>query len=137
MKQREVMNVIKLMCNELAIPIVGVGTSEAVRVLHHDAQHSSRFDIAKLPRWELNQDFQRFLAGLELILPLRKPSKIHRAEIAQAIHLATAGILGDVHRLLVECSIQAIRSSTETITKDIIESKTWSRSAAGVREISL
>lgn len=46
-KQREVMNAIKLLCNELVIPVVGVGTEDAVRVLHHDPQHSSRFDCCR------------------------------------------------------------------------------------------
>jgi hypothetical protein len=41
-KQRETMNAIKLLCNELMIPIVGVGTQDAVRVLHSDPQHASR-----------------------------------------------------------------------------------------------
>jgi len=52
-KQREVMNAIKFMCNELAIPIVGVGTREAVAVLHTDPQHASRFEVSALPIWEL------------------------------------------------------------------------------------
>lgn len=68
-KQREVMNAIKLLCNELAIPIVGVGTREAVRVLHTDPQHASRFDVMSLPIWDLNQDFQRLLAGFEKVFP--------------------------------------------------------------------
>ena len=42
-KQSEVMNTIKLLCNELQIPIICVGTREAVNVLHTDPQHASRF----------------------------------------------------------------------------------------------
>jgi len=61
-KQREAMNALKLLCNELAIPIVGIGTHEAVRVLHTDPQHASRFDVLKLSLWPLDKEFQRLLA---------------------------------------------------------------------------
>ena len=50
-QQRQVMNAIKMLCNELQIPIVGVGTRDAIRVLHTDPQHASRFDVAELPTW--------------------------------------------------------------------------------------
>ena len=53
--QRQVMNAIKMLCNELQIPIVGVGTKDAIRVLHTHPQHASRFDVAELPTWKLDQ----------------------------------------------------------------------------------
>lgn len=136
-KQREVMNAIKLMCNELAIPIVGVGTREAVRVLHTDPQHASRFDVVALPTWELNQDFQRLLAGFEKILPLQKPSKLHQPELATRIHTISGGNLGDLHRLLIACATDAIHQGREQIDKSIIENNAWVRPSRGIREVSL
>ena len=61
--QRQVMNAIKMLCNELQIPIVGVGTKDAIRVLHTHPQHASRFDVAELPTWKLDQviDWQSWL----------------------------------------------------------------------------
>ena len=53
--QRQVMNAIKMLCNELQIPIVDVGTKDAIRVLHTYPQHASRFDVAELPTWKLDQ----------------------------------------------------------------------------------
>jgi hypothetical protein len=134
-KQREVMNAIKLLCNELAIPIVGVGTREAVRVLHTDPQHASRFDVLSLPAWQLNQDFQRLLASFEKILPLQKPSRLHQPELASLFHTISGGNLGDLHRLLVECARDVIHSGTEQITRSTVESKAWVRPTRGVREI--
>lgn len=134
-KQREVMNVLKLLCNELAIPIVGVGTREAVRVLHTDPQHASRFDVMTLPLWELNQDFQRLLAGFEKVLPLKKPSKLHQPEFATLLHTISEGNTGNLHRLLVECATEAIKSGKEQIDKPIIESKSWLRPTRGIREL--
>ena len=135
-KQREVMNAIKLLCNELAIPIVGVGTREAVRVLHTDPQHASRFDVMTLPLWELNLDFQRLLAGFEKVLPLKKPSKLHEPEIANLIHTISEGNTGNIHRLLIECATEAIKSGKEQIDAPIIKSKTWLRPTRGIREVA-
>lgn len=136
-KQREVMNAIKLLCNELAIPIVGVGTREAVRVLHTDPQHASRFDVVSLAVWELNQDFQRLLAGFEKILPLKNASRLHQPELAAALHSISGGNLGDLHRLLIECAKAAIESEKEQIDKSIIEDKAWVRPTRGIREVTV
>lgn len=134
-KQREVMNAVKLLCNELVIPIVGVGTREAVRVLHTDPQHASRFDVMSLPMWELNQDFQRLLAGFEKVLPLKNPSRLHQPELAAQLHAISEGNLGNLHRLLVECAREAIQNGSESINKGVIEGKAWVRPTRGIREM--
>ena len=136
-KQREVMNTIKLLCNELSIPIVGVGTREAVRVLHTDPQHASRFDVISMPLWELNPDFQRLLHGFEKVLPLRKPSELLKPEMATALHAISGGNIGNVHRLIVECAIEAIRSKKECIDLAIVKSKAWVKPTRGIREVAL
>lgn len=137
MKQREVMNAIKLLCNELGVPIVGAGTREAVRVLHTDPQHASRFDVIALPKWELDRGFQQLLASFEKILPLRSPSRLHQPELASLLHAISEGNLGNLHRLLVECASEAIRSGKEVIDKPTIESLKWLRPTRGIREITL
>lgn len=134
-KQREVMNAIKALCNELAIPVVGVGTPDAVRVLHHDPQHASRFDVVKLNLWKLNPDFQRLLKAFEAILPLKRASELYKADKAQLIHSISGGNTGDIHRLLVECAKEAIVSGKEHIDRELIGSKSWLRPTRGIREL--
>lgn len=136
-KQREVMNAIKLLCNELAIPIVGVGTRDAVRVLHTDPQHASRFDVLSLPTWTLNEAFQRLVAGFEQTLPLKQCSRLYRPETATLLHSISEGNLGNLHRLLLECARVAIREGTECIDKPLIERHAWVRPTRGVRELML
>ncbi|WP_455872251.1 TniB family NTP-binding protein [Serratia proteamaculans] len=137
LKQREVMNAIKLLCNELAIPIVGIGTREAVRVLHTDPQHASRFDVLALPSWELNTEFQRLLGAFEKLIPLKNPSRLHEPELALQLHAICGGNIGNLHRLLIECSKEAIKSGSEKIDKTVVEKNAWCRPTQGVREISL
>ena len=133
-KQCEIMNTIKMLCNELAIPIIGVGTQDAVQVLHTDPQHASRFDVARLPVWKPNKEFQRLLQSFEKVLPLRKKSGIQHPDLATPIHTICGGNIGNLSRLLVECATQAIRSGTEQINKDIVESNSWMEPTNGIRE---
>lgn len=134
-KQREVMNALKMLCNTLVIPIVGVGTPNAVQILHLDAQHASRFDVIKLETWKLNADFQRLLKAFEAVLPLQQPSELYKPELAQLIHSISGGNTGDLHSLLMECAIEAINSGKESIDRQLIESKSWKRPTRGIREL--
>lgn len=134
-KQREVMNAIKMLCNELAIPVVGVGTADALRVLHTDPQHASRFDVLTLQPWKVGVDFQRFLKGFESVLPLKQASGLHRPEIARMLHSISEGNTGNLHRLLIECATEAINSGKEKIDVDIIQSKSWLQPTLGIRDL--
>lgn len=134
-KQREIMNAIKMLCNELAIPVVGVGTSDAIRVLHTDPQHASRFDVFPLRPWNIGVDFQRFLKGFESVLPLKEPSQLFHPGVAHRLHSISEGNTGNLHRLLVECATEAINSGKEKIDLEIINSKSWLTPTRGIREL--
>ena len=124
MKQRQIMNHIKSLCNTLAIPIVGFGTDDALNIIHHDPQHERRFGLAKLHAWQANADFQQFLANFESVLPLRKKSDLYQEDISKAIWVCTDGRTGAVKHLLVACAQDAIQKGTERITlEDINEYK--------------
>lgn len=133
--QRQVMNAIKILCNELQITIVGVGTKDAIRVLHTDPQHASRFDVAELPTWKLDKEFQKLLFQFQGILPLRKCSNLQSPELATKIHTISGGNLGNMHRLLTVCAIQAITTGKEQITRDIIEHNSWIQPTQGLRKV--
>lgn len=131
-KQSEVMNTIKFLCNELQVPIVGVGTQVAVRVLRSDPQHASRFKVAVLPRWKLDRDFQRLLVGFQETLPLRRESKLADKETTRHLHVVSKGNLGNLREGLVACARKAIEKGTEQITLDLIRSMTkWFRPTDG------
>lgn len=134
-KQREIMNAIKFLCNELAIPIIGVGTRAAIQVLHHDPQHASRFEVFSLPNWELDREFQKLLTSFERILPLRKPSNLHQVKSAKLLYNLSQGNLGELHNVLVACAAMVIKSGQEFIDEDIINANKWyQRSTQGIRE---
>ncbi len=137
-QQREVMNALKLLCNTLMIPVVGVGTRAAVRALHTDPQHASRFDVLELPLWKLDASFQQMLAGFEVALPLKKPSQLYAGESAGWLHLISGGNMGDLHRLLMVCAEEAITSGKECIDLPLIQSKRrWQRPSVGYLDVSV
>lgn len=124
-QQRNVMDALKNIGTKLMIPIVGVGLREASLILTSDPQLSSRFDLIKLSKWELNKDFRVLLQAFEKRLPLKKPSNLASKEKTTLLHMISQGNLGNLHRLLIECTSYAIENETEEITLEIINKFKW------------
>lgn len=134
-QQRQIMNCIKFLCNELQIPIVLSGTPDAVRILHTDPQHASRFDVLPLPVWHNDSEFKRVVGSFERVLPLKHPSNLTEPEKLNLIHAISDGRIGNVKRLINECAIEAIKTGAETITLEMIKEKSWLRPTQGLRNL--
>ncbi|XZG70527.1 TniB family NTP-binding protein [Chitinibacteraceae bacterium HSL-7] len=120
-KQRNFLNVLKYIGNELRVPLVGVGTGDAVRALQIDPQLQNRFTPAVLPRWELNADFARLLSSFERVIPLTQPSNLpERAMASRLLHM-TGGTIGELSRLLNLAAICAIKSKSERIDMAMLD----------------
>lgn len=126
-QQRNVMDALKNIGNRLMIPIVGVGLREAGLILTSDSQLSSRFDVIKLEKWELDKNFRGLLQAFEKRIPLKKVSNLADKDKAILLHTISQGNLGNLHRLLMECATFAIKSGSEEITVDIINQFKWVR----------
>lgn len=124
-QQRNVMDALKNIGNRLMIPIVGVGLKEASLILTADPQLSSRFDLIKLSKWNLDKNFRALLKAFERRLPLKKASNLDSREKAPLLHMISQGNLGNLHRLLIECATYAINNETDQITVDIINKFKW------------
>lgn len=134
-QQRLIMNAIKYLCNALQLPIVLCGTKDAVRILHTDPQHASRFDVAELPLWQNDKEFRRLVGSFERILPLKKPSNLTETSVLNLIYSISGGNIGNIKRLINECAIEAIESGEERITGKMIEDRSWLRPTKGLRKI--
>ncbi len=126
-KQRQIMNAIKTLGNELKIPIVAVGINTAATILSNDPQLASRYNVARLGTWSLDREFLGLLKGFEKRLPLRNPSMLYGKEKAPLLLKICEGNLGNLHTLLVECAKDAIMQETEEITTEIITKNKWVR----------
>jgi hypothetical protein len=60
---------------------------------------------------------------------------LHQSETVSLLFAISEGNLGNLHRLLVACAVEAIKTGTEKIDKSIIEGKQWLRPTRGIREL--
>jgi ATP-dependent Clp protease ATP-binding subunit ClpA len=126
-RQRAFLNVLKNFCNDLQMPLVGVGTEDAFNAINTDPQLSNRFEPMALPRWKNNEEYLRLLASYELMLPLRKPSKLIESSLAEKVLFMSEGIIGEISNILCRSSEAAIREKHERITIKILESLSWTQ----------
>lgn len=124
-KQRQFLNVLKYLGNDLQIALVGLGTKEALRALQADPQLANRFEPAALPPWQLDREFQMLLASFEQVLPLRKPSRLANEKIARKLLALSEGSLGELSVLLTSAAIYAVRSGTERINEKVLAAIDW------------
>jgi len=123
--QRQFLNVIRFLGNDLKIPIVGAGIVDASRVLHSDPQLSTRFDNAVLPRWKNDAEWKKLLVSFERMIPLKNPSYLSDENLATELYLKSEGIIGEISRLLKRAAKQAVKSKSECISKKELSSINW------------
>jgi hypothetical protein len=124
-RQQEFRNALKSLGNETQVTIVAAGIEDAYNAFNTDPQLSSRFPPEELPLWKANNEFGSLLATLELRTPLKKPSNLKDPAAMLAIHTRSEGTLGDMCDLVKELAVDAIRTKTESITLDRVNSLPW------------
>ena len=120
-QQRRLLNLLRWLGNELQIPLVGVGTAEALHAIRSDDQLANRFEPVPLPLWTEGPEYLRLLSTLEALLPLRKPSGLAGPVLAGTIFTRSEGVLGEIVAIVIRAAVEAISSGTEAITPRIIE----------------
>lgn len=115
-KQREFLNLIKYISNEVQVSIVALGTNEASFALKAERQLDTRFDKIVIPKWNYDDDFLRLLATIEKILPLEKQSDLIDDRLSLKIYQMSHGILGEVLKIMKLAAIESIESGEEKIT---------------------
>lgn len=124
-KQRAFQYLLKYIGNELQIPIVALGTEDALYALQTDAQLANRFVPHALPEWKLDRLYLSLLASFEQTLPLRRPSRLTDPALARWIFSMCGGTIGETATLLKTAAVKAIRTNTEQISLPLLESLDW------------
>jgi hypothetical protein len=120
-QHRNCLTALKYLANELQISMVVAGISTAHYALSTiDPQLENRFKPIKLPRWKPGQEFDRLLASIERILPLREPSNLQRPPLARLLVDLIDGKIGELFTLLTAAMVEAIRTGHERIDEGII-----------------
>jgi hypothetical protein len=121
LQQRRLLNVLRWLGNELQIPLVAVGTAEALHAIQSDDQLANRFEPVGLPPWRHGEEYRQLLSTLEAVLPLRQPSDLAAPALADKILSAAEGILGEVISIVTRAAVRAINAGSECITTKLIE----------------
>ena len=120
-RQRELLNLLRFLGNELRIPLVCLGTRDAYLAIRSDDQLENRFHPLLLPRWEEGDELARLLASFETVLPLREPSQLASAPLRELILRRSEGTIGEIALLLADATATALRQGEDRITGAIIE----------------
>lgn len=121
LKQRQFLNVLKYLSNELMLPMVGAGIGTAFNAIQHDEQLASRFESIGLPRWKMGAEYIRLLLSFERILPLEKPSTLAEEKLAHKLLSLSEGSLGELTKILQQAAIQAIDAKQEHISLALLK----------------
>jgi hypothetical protein len=119
-QQRQFLNLLRFLGNELRIPLVCVGTKEAYLAIRSDDQLENRFEPFSLPLWTLDDEFSSLLASFAAVLPLRRASQLHLPDIAHYILSKSEGTIGEITTLLTRSAILAIETGSECIDRKIL-----------------
>lgn len=119
--QREFLNVLRFIGNEMQIPIIGVGIKDAYLAIRTDDQLENRFEPFILPIWQNNNEFIKLLKSIMMILPLKKPSQLLDTELRSMLLSKSEGSIGEIMTILTRAASEAIISGKELIDLEILE----------------
>lgn len=123
-RHRITLNAIRTLHNSLKIPIIGVGTKEALNAINSDPQLRRRFKKVHIPRWKLdnkdNKNLKELLLKFSRSYPLKKPSDLTNYDVMRKIIAKSSGLIGEISDLLEDCAVYAIERGTESITLEVI-----------------
>lgn len=120
-RQREVLNLLRYLGNQLRIPIVCLGIRDAYLAIRTDDQLENRFHPVVLPVWEIGEEFARLLVSFEAILPLREQSYLAEPTLMKLILQRSEGTIGEISRLLTQAAVLTLQKGSERIDKNVIE----------------
>ena len=84
-EQRQSLNQLKFLSNELRMPVIALGTSEALYAMQADPQIASRFEPFALPRWRESAALREFVVSFGRLLPLHLPSPFGDKDMIQKL----------------------------------------------------
>ena len=124
-RQRELLNLLRYLGNELRIPIACFGTREAYLAIRSDDQLENRFEPFLLPAWEDGPEFGRLLASFEAVLPLCEPSGLGAPSFRAHVLRRSEGTIGEVAALLAAAMEAALLAGEERIGRTALDTAAY------------
>ena len=117
-QQRILLNTLRYMANELRIPLICAGTSDAKIALTTDEQLADRFEAYDLPLWQNDEAFMRLLVSFQSTFPLRRSSDLTSSASRRVLLDRTRGVTVRIVRLLEALAVDAVKTGKEQIDLD-------------------
>lgn len=114
------MNIVRDICNELAIGLLVAGTQDAETCIVADEQLKERSERHYLKPWTETQELRNFLASLEARLPLRRRSSLADAEKLPLLVRYAEGRMNRMVWIVRLAACAAIDDNSECISIDHI-----------------
>lgn len=103
------LNGLKYLTNELQIPIVVIGTKKAEAAFQTDQQLGNRFKPHRLPLWDPDQDYLKFIIKLIKSKGFEYSENWLEERAINKVHVMTGGLTGETVSLINK----VIRASSE------------------------
>ena len=120
-----ILNSLKCLSNELQIPVVALGTQDAVRVFQTDQQLGNRFEPMGIPRWKVSREYALFISSFVKSLELKHESDFHSQELVGRIHTMAEGLTGETCKLLERAAEVAVEKNREVIDMTTLDNVPW------------
>lgn len=119
-RQREFLNVLRFLGNQLEIPIISVGIKDSYLLIRLDEQLANRFEPYILPEWKYDQEYLSLLATYNKILPLKYGFDLTEVVLAKNIFSRSDGKIGEIDTVIRLAAVEAINSFQEAISEKVL-----------------
>ncbi len=126
--QREFLNLLRFLGNELQVPIVALGTKDAYLAIRSDDQLENRFEPFILPCWQYDREYLSLLASFSKVFPIKTPVDLTRPKLAKKILEMSDGKIGEISTIIKKAIIWCIPyagndNEISEVTFDVIDYK--------------
>lgn len=119
--QREFLNLLRFLGNELRIPIIALGTKDAYLAIRSDDQLENRFEPFILPAWKYDHEYLSLLSSFGKIFLLKHPVNLTKPNLAKKILEMSDGKIGEISTIVKKAIIWALRYRCERLTDDVFD----------------
>lgn len=131
--QQRALEGIKLLMNELSLPILAFGTDKAGQGFGADPHLQARFTQFTMPTWKADNTLANFLATYERLLPLKEASNLAAQDKVTYLAKLSDGVLGKIITRVQNAALAAIVDGTERITLASLKTAVARPATCGLR----
>jgi hypothetical protein len=112
---------IKLLMNEVRLPILAFGAEKAGQAFNSDGHLAARFTQFTMPSWQADSTLASFVATYERCLPFEEPSNLSAPANLSYLAKVGGGVIGNIVNRIKNAALTALVEGSSRITTDILK----------------